>query len=118
MEIDLFAHPGNNKLKLFASQFCHPTTPLTDALQIDWNRWNQLYLFPPPAILQEVLVKLRLFKGHGAIVVPDFPSATWLPELLQFATELPIKLDLTQETLSGTQRLECHAPFVFRVFNF
>ena len=51
LQVDLFAHPGNARLPVFGCPFRHPRAAIHDALTADWNRWDSIYLFPPPALI-------------------------------------------------------------------
>ena len=55
----------------------------SDALSIDWNQWDSLYLFPPINLLMKVLHKLRTFKGRVALVAPLWPKSYWFPLLME-----------------------------------
>ena len=53
-----------------------------DALAQDWNKFQQILIFPPPDLTKEVAKKLLYFRGGGVIVLPDqqarlnlFPSS-------------------------------------------
>ena len=73
IEIDLMASPFNCRIKQFVSPFPHPRAVSVNALTIDWNRWETIYIFPPHALLKEVILKLHSFKGT-AILVARPPS--------------------------------------------
>ena len=74
MQVDLFATPFNAKLRVFVSPFPHPRATETDALAQDWNRWKEIYLFPPHALLSKVLAKLQNFRGRAVVIAR--PPAT------------------------------------------
>ena len=38
----------NTDLKKLVSAFFHPAAEAVDAWAVDWNRWTDVYLFPPP----------------------------------------------------------------------
>ena len=107
-EIDLFAHPGNHLLPKFGCRFPHPQAAITDALNVDKSRWEKIYIFPPPTLMPEVIMKLKTFHKKAMIIAPQIPSAPWWPELIRRAVKLPIELDLIQKTLFrlGTPRYQ------------
>ena len=80
------------------------STTIHDALSADWNTWETIYLFPPPALVPTCLWKLRTFSGHGIFVVPGSPPALWCPELL--ATCSLLYLHLLAEQLVRAVKLE------------
>ena len=67
LQVDLFASPLNNKLPVFCSPFQHPLAWATDALAQDWNRFQQVLLFPPPTLAKEVAKKLLSYRGGGSV---------------------------------------------------
>lgn len=96
LQVDLFSHPGNNKLPQFVCAFHHPHAAATDALSTDWSRWTQLYLFPPKPLLPSVLRKLKTFQGHGVLIIPDLPSALWWSDVPSHARFLDLTLSIDQ----------------------
>ena len=79
MQVDLMATPWNAILKEFVSPFFHPEAEAIDAWAVDWNRWTDVYLFPPPSQLQKVLESLRLFRGKLTLVMRDHP-VSFIPQ--------------------------------------
>ena len=71
--MDLFATPYNAKLPSFVSPFPHPRAWGVDALTIEWNVWEEIYLFPPHSLLKEVLLKLQDYENL-AVVIARPPS--------------------------------------------
>ena len=65
------------KTQTFVCPFPHPLAEATDSLTIDWERGENIFLFPPPRILHQVVSKLTQFRGHGVLVAPDSPHAPW-----------------------------------------
>ena len=68
-----------------------------DALSLDWNQWNQIYLFPPFNLLMKVLNKLRSFKGTAALIAPYWPKSKWFPLVLELKLKV---LELPSPSLS------------------
>ena len=99
LQIDLFATAGNNKLPLYIAPNVDPRAVGVDAMSIDWNQWNKIYIFPPVNLMMKVLDKLRTFKGVAAIVAPLWPKSNWFPLLLQLKVRL---VPLPAPTLSQT----------------
>ena len=90
LEIDLFASPLNHKLPMFGSTLNHPRVSIVNAFTVDWNSWDQIYLFPPINLLPKVVQRLRHFQGHGLLIVPRIPSAEWFPFILEKCQLFPI----------------------------
>ena len=83
MQVDLFATHENHQLPLFVTPYHHQGAVGTDALELDWNRWTTIYLFPPVSLLLKVLLKLKSYKGKALLVAPLWPNSPWFPLLLQ-----------------------------------
>ena len=111
LQVDLFATPINNKLKDFVSPFPHPRAIAVDAFSLDWNRYNHIYLFPPPNAITRVLRKLRRYKGHGVLIVQFRPAAPWFPSLRRKCEPLPLELEVFQ-TVQGTKTFYSQQRFV------
>ena len=71
MQIDLFASPLNNKLPLYCTPFPFPLAAAEDALAQDWNKFSQIYFFPPPNLYKEVACNLLWYRGGGMILESD-----------------------------------------------
>ena len=74
LQVDLFATEYNHKLKCYVALNLDPQAFATDALSLDWNQWDSIYLFPPINCLLRVLHKLRTFKGKLALIAPNWPK--------------------------------------------
>ena len=96
LQVDLFATRSNRKLPLYVSPNLVPLALGVDAMSVDWNQWDTIYLFPPFNLLSKVLDRLRSFQGM-ALVAPFWPNGRWFPLL----TELGLKpLPLPRPILS------------------
>ena len=69
LEVDLFASPLNHKLPDYVARFDDPRAIAQDALSLQWNRWSQVYLLSPTALVPEVARKLQEYAGGGLLVV-------------------------------------------------
>jgi hypothetical protein len=102
LQVDLMASPHNNKLPLYVSAFEYPGAVATDVLAVDWNQWQEVYIFPPPNFIPQLLPKLQDYKHHGVILSPHRPSAGWYPVLLKRAQkQLLLQTRLHQKTAVG-----------------
>ncbi|KAK8390190.1 hypothetical protein O3P69_013038 [Scylla paramamosain] len=73
LEVDLFASWDTALLPLFLSFSQRTQAGGPDTFTEDWNRWNYIYLFPPPGtkILFRVVQALRGYSGTGGAVPPS-----------------------------------------------
>ncbi len=98
-EVDLLASDTNNQLPLFAS--LDRTHHLCDALHLEWNQWDHIYLFPPFHMIQLVLCKLQGFRGRVLLVAPFWPARSWFPRLLQWCpAPVPLPPDPLKQPLN------------------
>ena len=106
-QVDLFASPTNHHLPQFLAESVETPTGGPDAFLTDWNRWEYLYLFPPPVAqtMLEVFRHLESFRGRVLLVAPRWEAQPWFPALLR---RRPRSLPLTGEVLSH----ECSERFL------
>ena len=101
LQLDLFATQVNHKLPSFVTPYFHTGAVATDAMSLDWNRWDRVYLFPPVNMLLKVLDKLRDFRGRAILVAPLWPNSPWFPLLLE---RHPTRLRFSNPQLSQLVR--------------
>ena len=105
MAVDLFATLENHQIPSYVSPCPDPNAVDINALSLQWNRWNSIYLFPPTALLPKVSSLLLKFQGRGVLVAPFHAQSSWLPNLLRRSPN-PIPLregySLSQNTTKGT----------------
>ena len=97
LEVDLFATAFNHKLPQYVAPNLDPQAVAVDSLNLDWNQWRKIYLFPPFNIIMKVLDKLRSYKGTAVLLAPLWPNINWFPLLLEMG---PKQLKLTNPCLS------------------
>ena len=102
LEIDLFSSPINHKLEKFVTTFAHPRAYAVNAFTLNWNQFQNIYLFPPPKAIPRVISKLRRYRGSGVIIVPNRPTAAWFPFLAKKANPLNLLLKVTQSVDGST----------------
>ena len=109
VEVDLMAMIHNRKVESFVSPLPHPAAAAIDVLTVDWNRWNQVYVFPPKTFMMQLLSKLHSYQNHGVLVIPWLPAAPWFSALFKRAEDhLHLRVQLEQfvrseRVLSGFQ---------------
>jgi hypothetical protein len=98
--IDLMATHLNAQLPTFVSPFPHYLAFAVDAMSLSWDRM-EAYIFPPWAMIQDVLNKLFLqVDCVMTMIVPRWPNRTWFPLLLSSLCEVPRRLPLQSDLLS------------------
>ena len=73
----------NRKVETFMSPLPHPAAAAIEVKTVDWNRWSQVYIFPPKKFIMQLLPKLQSYKFHGVLIAPWQPAAPWFPALFQ-----------------------------------
>lgn len=88
LEVDLFASRLTTQLPSYFSWM-----PDSGALAVDafLRHWRDLrgYVFPPFAMIQRVLQKLREERSSIVLVTPFWPSQPWFPTTLELVYETP-----------------------------
>ena len=103
LEVDLMASPINHRLPRWVSAFPHPDALAVDCRSIDWAAFRSLYLFPPSAMLPQLLHQMLECPTRLVVVVPWKPHEPWFPPLLQGAvSHLHLRTTPFQLTGSGT----------------
>ena len=96
LQIDHFASQDNHKLPCFVTPYLHKKAVASDALALDWNRWDKIYVSSSGYPLK-VLDKLRDFKSRGVLVAPLWSNSSWYPLLLEHQ---PIRCKVLNPQLS------------------
>ena len=106
-QVDLFAAPSNHRLPLFLSEAVKTRAGGPNAFTEDWNRWEFVYLFPPPAtqVMLSVFRHLESFRGRVLLIAPHWEAQPWFPALLR---RRPLSRLLEGRVL----RQECSDPFM------
>lgn len=105
-EVDLFATRDNAQLQTFVSPCPDNLAAGSDALTINWNRWNTIYLYPPTVILPRIIPLLEIFKGQGILIAPLCVASGWFQSLNRMCRgkiPLPLNLSLSQLTNRGIE---------------
>ena len=79
---DRFASYYNTQLQVFNSRFACPGCSGVDAFAQDWSGENN-WLCPPVNLVVPTVKKLRVCRGKGTLIIPEWPSALFWPYLLQ-----------------------------------
>ena len=108
-QVDLFATRYNFKIDPFVSPCPDEMAWAMDALTVDWNSWDSIYLFPPKPLLTSLLPKIASFKGQGLLIAERLPGSlltTSLDHLCRSYWKIPAPV-LSQETDVGLAFHSC-----------
>ena len=92
-QVDLFASHASHRLPLYVSRWPDPNALAADALEISWERWVFLFLFPPPLLLPQVWERILHCRARMLLIIPRW-QAKWWPAVSPFALQsrdLPAK---------------------------
>ena len=102
--VDLCATLVSSKCDFYISP-CPDNSPGclgTDVRRVNWDRFDQIYLFPPFQILELLLPKIEVFQGRALIIAPQTPLATpVLSSRARLARRLPSSYFLYQKDFRG-----------------
>ena len=91
-QVDLFATRFNNKLPQFVSPVPDPSAWAVDSLSLSWEDLDP-YAFPPSAILDKVLSKIRDNPCQRIVIIaPGWPKMTWFWDLVDMSSQVPLSL--------------------------
>jgi len=98
-DVDLFATRLNCQLPQFVSWRPDPFAFGTDALRTPWTRWRG-YAFPPFALINKVLRKVREERSTVLLIAPVWESQPWYPALLSLLVNYPTLLPVHHSLLA------------------
>jgi len=81
-QVDLMATSLNHHLPMYVFLFLDPQSVPVDAISLDWDRWDSVYLFLPVKALPLVMSHLQHFKGRVTLIAPWWPTQSWFSSLL------------------------------------
>ena len=97
--VDLFATNQSHRLPTYFSPVPDPAAVGVDAMLHSWDGL-QAYAFPPFALIQQVLVKLRQSRNTTlTLIAPFWPQRPWFPDLLDLLVEVPVQLPFRKDLL-------------------
>jgi len=105
--VDLFASHKNHKCDRYFSWFPDEGAEGVDAFTVSWAD-EEIYAFPPFALVLRVLQKIWADRAEGWIVVPHWPTQSWFPLFLDLLQSEPIEVPATEVILvSRDQQSSC-----------
>ena len=105
--VDMFATRWNAKLPTFVSPFPDPQAYAIDALSLDWKQMS-IYAFPPTVLVPKVIKKIQASTCQVILVAPLKWGRSWISELLELATEIPRKIQISDKLLKQPRKLLFH----------
>jgi hypothetical protein len=113
-DFDLFASESNAKCENFATRFAEwgVESSWVNAFSLDWSTLGEVYVCPPPGLINPVLRQLVGQKAKGILLIPRWKSGRYWPiiapegrHLLRAATrfmEMSPKMVVGPDVLSKT----------------
>ena len=86
--IDLFTSRINRQLKRYVSWHPEPEAMAVNAFSLNWN--NNYFYIPPFSLVGRVLAKVNRDKTEAVIVVPDWSTQYWYPQIMQMTSHKPL----------------------------
>ena len=98
-EIDLFASRLNYQFPKYVSYRPDPSATAVNAFTLSWTSLK-FYIFCPFSVISRVLSKIVKDRARGILVVPDWPSQAWYPQLAKLLTKTPVLVSPRENLLS------------------
>ena len=72
-----------------------------DAFTEDWDKFTLAYIFPPPPMVELVLNRIYQCSKNSSfiLITPWRVGALWFPKVLKLATQTPIRLPVSWNTV-------------------
>ena len=86
--IDLMSSRTYCQVSKYISWRPDPGAVAIDAFTINWNSL-QFWCFPPFSLIPRVIKKIREDQATGLLVVPNWPTQSWYPQVMQLLTDHP-----------------------------
>ena len=119
LEVDLMATPFNSTLPTFVSPFAHPSATSVDVHLTDWTQWKDVYIFPPPSMLQDLLPRILHFPGSLPLIARLPPGHPLSPIVLsKVSCSLPLVHPPRQRVLGVWSKDPAHCAFPWTAFRF
>ena len=96
--VDLMATELTTQLPAYFSPYPHPQAMAVDAMSCAWTGLDA-YIFPPWAMLGEVLNKLSWEKCVATLIAPKWPNRAWFPVLVDLLIDVPVKLPVLPDLI-------------------
>jgi hypothetical protein len=106
-EIDLFASRLNYQFKPFVSWGPDPEAYAVDAFTISCQDML-IYAFPPFSVVQRLLTKMEKEEATGVLILPNWPTAVWYPQMLKLLIQNPVLLPKGKTVLQLTHSSALH----------
>ncbi len=115
--IDLMATELTHRLPTYISPYPDPHAYAVDAMSCEWTGMDA-YIFPPWAMLNEVLNKVAREECVVTLIAPRWPNRPWFPVLLGLLVDVPVALPPRPDLLTmphndrlypGIPSLDLHA---------
>lgn len=91
-EIDLFSSKASAVVPRYVSEDLKDTTSeYTDAFSRPWE-YKLGWIFPPPALIPQVLQHMNISSGHYLLIVPNWEKAHWKPVVKKRALCPPLRI--------------------------
>ena len=83
-QVDLFATRENFQFFPYVSPCPDPDAFFINALDLDWNRFQCIYAFPPPVLMDRIIDQICSFQGTMLLIAP-LAFQSWTYRLTQRA---------------------------------
>ena len=88
IEIDMFASYLNYQKPEYVSFYPDKLVVAIDAFMLNWNNYQNIYLFPPFSVICRTLQKLVQDKVNRLVLItPIWPTQVWFSTLLHLISE-------------------------------
>ena len=87
-------------MERYCSLLASPVVVSRNTFLLDWGQFHVVYVFPPLAILHNVLHKIRQDRARAILIAPRWPRRGWYSQILDMLVEVPLELSSLYNMLS------------------
>ena len=104
-QVDLMATSNSNQVDLYFSALIDKGALGIDAFTEDWDKFTLAYIFPPPPMVELVLNRIYQCSNNSSfiLITPWRVRALWFPKVLKLATQTPIRLPVSWNTVAESE---------------
>ena len=108
-QVDLMATSSSKQVPLYYSALVDEEALGIDAFTKDWDQFTVAYIFPPPPMVELILNRIYQCSKNSSFIVitPWRTSALWFPKVLKLATQSPVRLPISWNTVVDVAESEC-----------
>ena len=108
-QVDLMATNKSKQVQRYYAPLSDEGALAIDAFTQDWDRFILSYIFPHPPMVELILNRIHQSSRNSRfiLIMPWRTAAVWFPKALKLATQIPIRLPVSWNTVVELGESDC-----------